>query len=325
MLKSHIYISFLVGTLFCSGTVVSQEDLVSREEMLVEQQQINFQTFFFEALQQKAIGNYDKAVYALEACKDIEKDNVAVLFELSKNYYFLIKYTEAEYFVLKGLEIEPDNIHMLRHLKEVKTKQNDYSGAIKVQQKIVRKHPEEEAELVILYIKSGDIENATILLKKLDSANKLPEGLVALKDSLLQDGNKDSEEISEQIYEEIPKNKVDLIKEEYDLKKDYTSLKILLEEEWKSKRYLELLDHSKEGLSLYPSQPFLYLMNGKALNSLRRYQQAELILQEGIEYIIDDDILKVSFYEELGLSHKAMGNNKKAVEFYNKANTLKSE
>ena len=325
MLKSRIYISLLLGTLFCSASAVSQEDVVSREEMLVEQQQINFQTFFFEALQQKAIGNYDKAVYALEACKDIDKDNVAVLFELAKNYYFLIKYTEAEYFILKGLEIEPENIHMLRHLKEIKTKQNDYPGAIKVQQKIVKKNPEEEADLVILYIKSGDIENATILLKKLDGENKLPEGLVALKDSLLQDGNKDSEEISEQIYEEIPKNKVDLIKEAYDLKKDYNSLKVLLEEEWKSKRYLELLDHSTEGLSLYPSQPFLYLMNGKALNSLRKYQQAQVILEEGIEYIIEDDDLKASFYQELGLSFKALGNNVKATEFYKKANTLKSE
>ncbi|UCE94921.1 MAG: hypothetical protein JSV73_06560 [Flavobacteriaceae bacterium] len=325
MLKTRFYISLLIGTIFCSYTAVGQVDVVSNEEMLVEQQQINFQTFFFEALQQKAIGNYDKAVYALEACKDIEKENVAVLFELSKNYYFLVKYTEAEYFILKGLEIEPENIHMLRHLKEIKTKQNDYSGAIIVQQKIVKRNPDEEADLVILYIKSGDIENATILLKKLDENNKLPEGLMALKDSLLQEGNKDSEELSEKIYEEIPKNKVDLIKEEYDLKKDYNSLKVLLEEEWKSKRYLDLLDHSEEGLSLYPSQPYLYLMNGKALNSLRKYQQATLILEEGIEYIIEDGDLKSSFYQELGLAHKAMGNNKKAAEFYNKADALKSK
>ncbi|MCA0933019.1 hypothetical protein LCM02_11195 [Lutimonas saemankumensis] len=325
MLKARLYISLIIGTFFCSDVLIGQEDLVSREEMLVEQQQINFQTFFFEALQQKAIGNYDKAVYALEACKDIEKENVAVLFELSKNYYFLIKYTEAEYFILKGLEIEPENIHMLRHLKEIKTKQNDYSGAIKVQQKIVKNNPEEEADLVILYIKSGDIENATILLKKLDAANKLPEGLMALKESLLQEGNEDSKEIPEKIYEEIPKNKVDMIKEEYDLKKDFHSLKILLEEEWKSKRYLDLLEHSKEGLSLFPSQPILYLMNAKALNSLRKHREAKEILEEGFDYIIENDNLKSEFYRELGLSYKAIGDNKKATEFYNKANTLKSE
>ena len=64
-------------------TLWAQEDVVSTEEMLVEQQSINFQTFFFEALAQKAIGNYDKAIYALEACHDIDKKDRAVLFELS--------------------------------------------------------------------------------------------------------------------------------------------------------------------------------------------------------------------------------------------------
>ena len=158
----------LIGAIVCSFTAMGQEDVVSTEDMLVEQQHINFQTFFFEALQQKAIGNYDKAVYALEACNNIENNNIAVLFELSKNYDLLIKYTEAEYYVLKGLENDPMNLYMLRHLKEIKTKQNDYAGAIKVQQKIISLEPEEEADLVILYIKSGEIESATQLLKKLD-------------------------------------------------------------------------------------------------------------------------------------------------------------
>ena len=44
----------------------------------MEQQQINFQTFFFEALQQKAIGNYDKAIFALDACYEINSDNVTL-------------------------------------------------------------------------------------------------------------------------------------------------------------------------------------------------------------------------------------------------------
>ena len=65
------------------SAIWAQEDLVSTEEMLIEQQNINFQTFFFEALTQKAIGNFDKAIYALEACHDIDKNNFAVLFELS--------------------------------------------------------------------------------------------------------------------------------------------------------------------------------------------------------------------------------------------------
>lgn len=319
------HITLLVGAIVCSFTVMGQEDLVSTEDMLVEQQHINFQTFFFEALQQKAIGNYDKAVYALEACNNIEKNNIAVLFELSKNYDLLIKYTEAEYYVLKGLENDPMNLYMLRHLKEIKTKQNDYLGAIKVQQKIISLEPEEEADLVILYIKSGEIESATKLLKKLDDLNKLPEGLQALKESLLQESDGPTEEIFEPIIVDNPKRKVDLLTEEYSLNKDYNTLKMLLEQQWKTKQYLELLKHSEDGISLFPAQPFLYLMNGRALNSLRKSNEALAVLEEGLDYIIEDNQLKSAFYQELSLSYKALGNNKMATEYYNKAIELKDK
>lgn len=315
----------LAGAILCSFTAMGQEDLVSTEDMLVEQQHINFQTFFFEALQQKAIGNYDKAVYALEACNNIEKNNIAVLFELSKNYDLLIKYTEAEYYVLKGLENDPMNLYMLRHLKEIKTKQNDYPGAIKVQQKIISLEPEEEADLVILYIKSGEIESATKLLKKLDDLNKLPEGLQALKESLLQESDGPTEELSEPIIVDNPKRKVDLLKDEYTLNKDYTTLKMLLEQQWKTKQYLELLKHSEDGISLFPAQPFLYLMNGRALNSLRKNSEALSVMEEGLDYIIEDDQLKSAFYEEMSLSYKALGDNKMATEYYNRAMELKDE
>jgi len=314
-----------MGVIFHSFLVVAQEDVVSTGEMLVEQQNINFQTFFFEALQQKSIGNYDKAVFALEACNNIDKDNVAVLFELSKNYSMLIKYTEAEYYILKALENEPVNLHMLRHLKEIKTKQNDYLGAIKVQNSIVSLKPEEEADLVILYIKSGEIDNAIKLLKKLDDLNKLPEGLEALKESLLHDGGGPMEKITEPIIESSPKRQVDLLKEEYVLKRDYSTLLTLLEEQWKTKQYLDLLKDSEEGLSLFPAQPHLYLMNGRALNSLRKHKEAMQTLEEGLDYIIEDDSLTALFFEELSLSLKAMGNNKKATEYYKQALELKDQ
>ncbi|MFN2127744.1 MAG: tetratricopeptide repeat protein, partial [Anaerolineales bacterium] len=87
------------------------------------------------------------------------------MFELSKNYAMLFKYTEAEYYILKGLESDPVNLYMLRHLKEIKTRQNDYPGAIKVQNRIISLKPEEESDLVILYIKSGEIDSAIALLK----------------------------------------------------------------------------------------------------------------------------------------------------------------
>lgn len=304
----------------------AQEDLASTEEMLVEQQNINFQTFFFEALAQKAIGNYDKAIYALEACHDIDKKDRAVLYELSKNYSFQFKYTEAEYYARMALELEPENIYMLRHLKEIKTKQNDFKGAIGVQQRIIDLNPDEEADLVILFIKSGEIDQAVELLKKLDDENKIPEGLIALKESLLQQGGSEEMNPSEGTESNLvpgsaPRN--ESLLEAFEREKSYSTLVPLLEGELKTKQFLELLEHSEEGLALFPSQPYLYLMKGISQIQLRKNAEAVETLQEGLEYLIDDSDLEYRFMEQISLAHKAMGDNKKATEYYNKAQEIK--
>ena len=304
---------------------VAQEDVASREAMLVEQQNINFQTFFFESLRQKAIGNYDKAIYALEACNNLDKNNVAVLFELSKNYAFLLKYTEGEYYILKALEIEPLNLFLLRHLKEIKTKQNDYNGAIIIQNRIIEQKPKEESDLVILYIKSGEIENAISLLKKLNANDNLPPNLIPLKESLLQSSPEISQKEESDNFRVEPKSKTEVLKENYKLKKDYNSLKLILERELKTKQFLELLEDSNKGINIYPAQPFLYLMNGVALNSIRKYRDAIEILNSGLEYLVEDKELEAQFMEQLSLSYKGLGENKTATSYYKKAMELRDK
>lgn len=325
MIKKLLHIALCLGVLLFSSIATGQEDVVSTESMLVEQQEINFQTFFFEALQQKSIGNFDKAIFALEACDNIEKEHIAVLFELSKNYAFLFKYTEAEYYILKGLEKDPVNLYMLRHLKEIKTKQNDYQGAIIIQNRIVKLKPEEEADLVILYIKSGEIDNAIALLKKLDHINKVPEGLESLKESLLQEPRESMISDSNPISEVQEKSKVELLRDEYELKKDFDSMKLLLEREFKTKQILELLEDSEEGIAMFPAQPYLYLMHGRALNHLRKYEEAIKSLEDGLDYLIEDDLMKGDFLNEMSLSYKGLGNNKMASKYYNEAIELKGK
>ena len=323
MLSKSQHIIFYLGVFLIPIFIVSQEDLTSTEGYLVEQQQINFQTFFFEGLQQKAIGNYDKAIFALDACYEIDSQNVAVLYELSKNYSFSNKYKEAKYFVLKALEFEPNNIYLLRFLQRVYLKQNDFKGAIKTKNRILIQKPDEESDLVILYIKSGEIEKAILLLEKLDSLNKLPNQLKVLKQSLTQPVPPEKRPNEFEQYK--TKNKLDQLKENYSLKNDYNSLKLVLERELKTERYLELLKDSEEGLNLYPAQAYLYLMNGVALNSLRKYKEAIEKLESGLEYLIDDAEMESQFMEQLSLSYKGLGQNKIATSYYKKALDLRKK
>lgn len=318
------HIPIAVGIFLSSVFAYAQEDLVSQQEILTEQQNINFQTFFFESLQQKGIENYDKAIFALDACFAIDKESIPVLFELSKNYAFLTKYSEAEFYILKGLELEPANIYMLRHLEDVKSKQNDFKGAILIRQKILEQKPSEVGELVLLYIKAGEIENAIILMQKLDAEEKLPSSLLPLKESLTQ--IKRGEDYQPKIIaEELPKSKVDLLKEEYSLKKDFNSLKLLVETELQTKEYLDLLKDSEEGMNLYPMQPYFYLMHSMALNNTGKYKDAITILELGLEFIIDDNDMESQFMEQLSLSYKALGENKIASSYYKKALDLRNK
>ena len=323
LLRKSQHIVFYLGVLLLPVFLYSQEDLTSTEGYLIEQQEINFQTFFFEALQQKAIGNYDKAIFALDACYEIDSKNVAVLFELSKNYSFSNKYKEAKFFVLKALEFEPANIYLLRFLQQIYLKQNDFKGAISIKNKILIQKPDEESDLVILFIKAGEIDNAINLLAKLDSLDKLPNQLMVLKQSLTEPTPPDWKE--NEIEQSKSKNKLDQLKEDYNLKNDFNSLKLVLDRELKTRQYLDLLKDSEEGLILYPAQPYIYLMNAVALNSLRKYKEAIDKLEAGIEYLVDDTVMESQFMEQLSLSYKGLGQNKIATSYYKKALNLRKK
>ncbi len=300
---------------------MAQEDVASKEEMILEQESINFQTFFFEALQQKAIENYDKAIYALEACYNMDAQNIAVLFELSKNYTLLNKYTEAEFYILKGLELEPNNIFMLNHLILVKSKQNNHEDAIEIYKRIVALDPDKESELVVMYIKAGKIQEAIDLLKKLDNEGRLPRTLQPLKSSLTDH----DKEVSYQKTVSSITPRLDKLKEDFSLKNDFNSLKQVLDRELKTKQFLELQKDSEEGIALFPAQPYVYYMQGVALNQLRKYQKAIPILETGLDYLVDDEPLQAKIFEQLGLSYKGLGENKKASQYYNKSRALKEK
>ena len=79
-----------------------------------------------------------------------------------------------------------------------------------------------------------------------------------------------------------------------------------------------LYDDSKDGIELFPAQSYIYLMNGVALNSLRKYRDAILILETGLEFLVDDFNMEAQFMEQFSLSYKGLGENKKATEYYNK-------
>ena len=313
--------SKLICFLLCSAALTGQEDEAMRSQLQEEQQEINFDTFFYEALQQKAIGNFDKAIYALEECQDIDNENIAVMFEFSKNYFELSKYTESEYYANKALEIQAKNLYILRYLKEINLRQSDFEGAIKAQMRIIAERPDEEPDMIYIFIQAGKMEEAKDLVNKLTSENRLPDSFDAIKQSLLQEKSQTLAEPEERPVS--PQSNLDKLKDTYKEKKDYKSLVAILDNELKNRQFSLLLEDSKLALSLYPEQAYVYLMYGIALNSFRKYREAIKVLDDGKEWIAADPVMEAKFYENLSLAHKALGENIKATEYYNKMIELK--
>lgn len=287
------------------------------EEIQKEQKNLNFETFFFEALQEKAIGNFEKAIAALENCQNIRENDKAMFFEFGKNYFELEKYSEAEAYTKKALNQDLDNLFIQLLLRDIYNKQNNYKEALALQKKIAKKNKDSELELVTLYIKNNQIDNAKQILLDLEKKGTLSANLIPFKESLLDGKTATSDEAT--TIKPLEKQSIEELKIAYQSEKSFKILKSLLNKLNVNKRYLDLEKNSSEGLELFPAQPFVYLMNATALNYTKQYQKALIILESGLDYIVDDTLLEAKFYEQMSLSYKGLNKNVEASKFYNKS------
>ena len=100
--------------------------------------------------------------------------------------------------------------------------------------------------------------------------------------------------------------------------------KILIYES-ENELYEMLFSDSKSGLEVYPSQPFLYHMNGWALNKLAKYNEAIAVLTIGIDFVIENIALEADFYEQLSMSYEGLNNKTEALKYKQKAEKLRIE
>ncbi|MFY9242548.1 MAG: hypothetical protein WAO74_05935 [Polaribacter sp.] len=295
-----------------SGFSFSQDSIPEKKD-LTEEKELKFQEYFFQSLSQKSIGNYQKAIENLENCNQIVENDVAVFFEFSKNYLWLNKTLLAKEYIIRALEKDAKNIWMLKHLVEIYEKDKNFEEAIEIQQKIIGINPKEREFLVKLYMYNKQFEEAISLMNVLESEDVLSSNLERLRASLLK---KDVEETQVEELTDI----TSLI-DDFDKEKTYKTLEQILKA-FEDKPD-ELLKYSEEGILLFPAQPYVYLMNAKALNYQKNYKTALTILQNGIDFVIDDE-MEADFYEEMANAYKGLGNAKEENNYLQKVKKLKS-
>jgi len=81
---------------------------------------------------------------------------------------------------------------------------------------------------------------------------------------------------------------------------------------------------TEKGLEIFPTQAWLFLMQGNALNGLKEYKKAEEMLLTGLDYLIDDAETEREFHRQLAITYKGLNQNEKAVEALKKADKLEN-
>ncbi|WP_296316054.1 tetratricopeptide repeat protein [Winogradskyella sp. UBA3174] len=183
-MKNSIYIIILlIGLIFIPQPSHAQVDFNKRPDDDLGNVEDEFQEYFFEALKQKGIENYDRAVDALQKCLNLNSKLPVIYFELGKNYNKLKNFGAAEDNLKKAISMQPDNEWFLDELYDVYYQQEDINNAIKTIKQLVKYHPDYKEDLAVLYVREEKYKQALDLLDELD----VEIGISASRDAMRND------------------------------------------------------------------------------------------------------------------------------------------
>ncbi|CAL2108871.1 TPR_REGION domain-containing protein [Tenacibaculum sp. 190130A14a] len=304
---------------FCSIVIYAQ-DSIQIKSSVGEEKNIKFQQFFFKALSEKAKKEPQKAIEALDECNVLIPNNKAVLFELSKNYFSLNRTFEALEYANLALQQEIDNLWILEHIVAIHKRMNSFPEAIEIQEKIASLFPKKKRALVYLHLQNRDLPKAKQVLNELDEAKLLNARLRRIQEKL--NDNSERETSTSKSNTSIAGNTSNVnLKTQFAKEKSFAILQSLLLQLYKNND-TDLLSFSEQGLALFPAQPLVYLMNGRALIINNQHKKAISSLQNGIDFVIDNPTMESDFYKELIKAYKKLGDQKNINKFQKKLKAL---
>lgn len=168
MKKQFYKLTFLIVTLCVNMGLYAQVDFNNRIQDDLGEVNDNYQEYFFEALKQKGIENYERAIDVLQECLKIDDSKPVIYFELGKNYNQLKQWQLAENNLKKAIEMQPDNEWFLDELYDVYYRQDDIENAIITVKQLAKYHPDYKQDLATLYIRQEKFDEALQLLEEID-------------------------------------------------------------------------------------------------------------------------------------------------------------
>ncbi len=281
-MKRHIYILlFLVGALGALQPLYAQVDFNKTPDDDLGNIEDKFQDYFFEALKQKGIENYDKAVIALQKCIDLDNSKAIVYFELGKNYNKLKNFGAAESALKKAIDKVPNNEWYLDELYDVYYQQNDLDKAIKTLKQLVSYHPDYKEDLASAYFENKEYKDALKVLDELDAQYGVSVTRDYLRNRIYDVTGKDKDRI-ENLEERVVSNPQD--------EENYLALIYRYSEKGEDKKAFET---AKKLLEIKPESELVHL-------ALYKY------------YLVNNDVTKAIASMKVALNSAKVNSDSKA-------------
>lgn len=347
-MKKKLYILYLFFGMLCIPQInYAQIDFNKAPDDDLGNFEDEFQEYFYEAMKQYGIENYDRAVQNLQKCLELDNSQIVIHYQLGKNYNQLKNFGAAEEALKEALKIQPGNEWVLDEMYHVYIQQKEYNKAIKTVRQLVKYHPDYKEDLANIYVQTGNFKDALKILDELDEEYGITDDRDLLRNRIYNATGRKKEQIEnlEERVDKNPESEENYLKliyrysENNDKKKAFETAKKLLEINPKSE-----LVH----LALYK----YYLDEGSydnAIQSMKIALQSSKINPDSKIKVLADFVKFVSAnqqYEkdlvevtsmltkiessgktlvELAQYYLVKGDKQKAISFYEKALQIEEE
>ena len=296
----------------------------------------------------KAIGVYDN----LEDKKGVEK---MISMQKHKLYMELKKKQSAIKELLKLIDTYPNDIEVLEILSEVYLLNDEKDKAFEIFKKLAIIAPDNgriHLTLADYYREQGDNIKSFEELKLAFKSTKLGVDikvhilvsyfqLLGINDSMREQADtlaklliqthpnsvKPHAVYADMLYTE---NKFQEAKEQYliVLQKDKTKSQVwsqVLFIQAEQNDFAGMLKTSEEALTYFSTDPLFYYFNGVSNKWFKNINEAISVLEMGIEFVVDNEMLLLEFYSSLADIYHTTGNNSTSDSLYEKVLSIDPE
>jgi tetratricopeptide (TPR) repeat protein len=191
------YLSFFLSALL-SVQVYAQiegEGGIPQDSIPNPESQKIFEVNFFQALSERGIENYEKAINILTKIEEDTKDEAVVYFQLGLNYLDLEQFEKALSNLEKARALRPDDFDITEAVFKVRKNQKQFQSAIDEALILAGKNPEYFEVVASMYLELQNFEKALFYLDMSDQALGYSAGKDGMREQIYKSYNNPEEAI----------------------------------------------------------------------------------------------------------------------------------